>query len=86
MSDSLPDDKITALEQALFRGNKIEAIKIHRECTGLGLKESKDAIDSLEAELRTRSPEKFSAAPRGKGCVGVLLFFVGVLVVFAWRA
>ena len=28
-------------------GRKIEAIKIHREITGLGLKESKDAIDAM---------------------------------------
>ncbi len=29
------------------RGNKIEAIKLYREQTGLGLKEAKDFIDSL---------------------------------------
>jgi ribosomal protein L7/L12 len=35
---------------ALLRdGNKIEAIKRLREATGLGLKEAKDAIDTIEA-------------------------------------
>jgi hypothetical protein len=29
------------------RGNKIEAIKLYREQTGLGLKEAKDFIDTL---------------------------------------
>ena len=29
-------------------GNKIEAIKLYREHTGLGLKESKDAVEALE--------------------------------------
>jgi hypothetical protein len=83
MNMPIPDDKIAALEQALFRGNKIEAIKIHRECTGLGLKESKDAVDALEVELRTRVPEKFTAPPRGKGCLGAAAFLA---VIFAAAA
>lgn len=37
------------IRDALNRGSKIEAIKILREATGLGLKESKDLIEALEA-------------------------------------
>lgn len=36
-----------AIHDALASGNKIEAIKIVREATGMGLKESKEAIDRL---------------------------------------
>jgi ribosomal protein L7/L12 len=36
------------LQEALRRGNKIEAIKIYRELTGVGLAEAKQAIDQLE--------------------------------------
>ncbi len=36
-----------AINDAMARGNKIEAIKIVREATGLGLKESKEAVDRL---------------------------------------
>ena len=36
-----------AIIDALQRGNKITAIKIYREQTGVGLKEAKDYIDSL---------------------------------------
>jgi ribosomal protein L7/L12 len=32
----------------LRKGNKIEAIKIYREATGLGLKEAKEAVEALE--------------------------------------
>jgi ribosomal protein L7/L12 len=39
------------IRQALQRGNKIEAIKIYRELTGVGLAEAKDAIDRLESRL-----------------------------------
>lgn len=36
-----------AINDAMARGNKIEAIKIIREATGMGLKESKEAVDRL---------------------------------------
>ncbi len=36
-----------AINDAMARGNKIEAIKIVREATGMGLKESKETIDRL---------------------------------------
>lgn len=36
------------LEALLSAGKKIEAIKVVRERTGLGLKESKDAVERLE--------------------------------------
>lgn len=72
MSLPLPPEKLSEIQDALFRGEKIAAIKIHRECTRAGLKDSKEAVEFLEAELRKISPEKFSAAPSGKGCLGVL--------------
>lgn len=36
------------------QGNKIEAIKIYRASTGLGLKEAKDAVEALERRLAGR--------------------------------
>ena len=35
------------IKNALREGHKIQAIKIYKEATGLGLKESKDAVDAL---------------------------------------
>ena len=40
--------------QFLRRGQKINAIKVYREQTGMGLKDSKDAVDALEAEMKAR--------------------------------
>lgn len=34
--------------EALRRGNKIEAVRLVREQTGMGLKESKDAVDEYQ--------------------------------------
>jgi ribosomal protein L7/L12 len=39
------------IQEALRRGNKIEAIKIYRELTGVGLAEAKQAIDGIESRL-----------------------------------
>ncbi len=46
MRSSLTD--MTEIEQLLRRGQKIEAIKIYRQKTGVGLKEAKDVIDKME--------------------------------------
>jgi len=45
-SDSASDPLLSPQIQAAIRGgNKIEAIKIYRELTGVGLAEAKQAID-----------------------------------------
>ncbi len=43
------DEKILAL---IRRGDKIQAIKRMRELTGMGLAESKDAVEAIERTLR----------------------------------
>ena len=40
------------IQEALRRGNKIEAIKIYREMTGVGLAEAKDVIDRAEQFIK----------------------------------
>lgn len=39
------------IQDALRRGNKIEAIKIYREMTGVGLAEAKQAVEAYEARF-----------------------------------
>src|SRR5919197_80456 len=36
------------IDALLRRGRKIEAIKVYRELTGVGLKEAKDAVDQMD--------------------------------------
>jgi ribosomal protein L7/L12 len=68
---------------ALYAGRKIEAIKLHREATGWGLKESKDFIEALERQLRGETPEKFTAPPSKSGCsvsiATVMVFALGAM-------
>jgi ribosomal protein L7/L12 len=49
-----PDE---AVMRALQEGRKIEAIKLYREQTGLGLREAKDAVERLE-QMRRQSMEQ----------------------------
>ncbi len=68
----LSDEQIAAIREALFRGNKILAIKLYREASGFGLAESKEFIDALEVRLRQEEPEQFGRVPDRAGCAGVL--------------
>ncbi len=80
MNNPTPEDGANKIKEALFTGQKILAIKLYREQTGVGLAEAKDAVEKLEADLRGSSPERFSAKPAGAGCMSLLL--AGVVV---WR-
>lgn len=62
---------ISKLTEALLAGRKIEAIKQCRELTGLGLKDAKEYVEKIEAELREENPDAF---PEKKGCSSVLMF------------
>ncbi len=82
----LPEDKRAAILEAIYGGSprKIEAIKLVREATGCGLKEAKEFVEKLGAELYAEEPAKFTAAPTGKsGCVSVL---VAVAMIFSAAA
>jgi len=79
MNTPLPDDKIAALRELLFAGRKIEAIKLYREMTGLGLKEAKEAVEGLESSLRKEMPDRFKTPPAKGGCLGAAAV-VGVCV------
>jgi ribosomal protein L7/L12 len=61
-----------SIDQQLYAGRKIEAIKLYREATSAGLAEAKSAVEARESELRAAVPERF-AQPAGKGCMSVIL-------------
>jgi len=48
------DNYMERVKEALREGRKLGAIKIYKDATGAGLKESKDVIDSLCSEFLKR--------------------------------
>lgn len=68
---AMPEDEAKKMTDLIFAGQKIQAIKMYKEATGLGLKESKDFIDDLEKQLRQECPENFAHAAK-TGCSVVL--------------
>jgi ribosomal protein L7/L12 len=88
MATPLPEDQLADIKAALFRGRKIEAIRRYREHTGMGLAEAKDAVEKLEAELRSTSPHEFAAGvtESGRGCLGMVLAISALLAaIVLWR-
>ncbi len=78
---------MTLIKEALFRGQKIEAIKLYREAIDVGLTEAKTAVEKMEADLRASSPEKFTAPTTKTGCLGVLAaVFVVTVAAILWAA
>lgn len=74
----LPAEVVAALE----RGQKIEAVKLLRELRGMGLKESKEAVDDYTPE---RQPVGVSVVQSGGH--GGIFWLVALLVlgaVVAW--
>ncbi|MCH7335951.1 ribosomal protein L7/L12 [Acinetobacter sp. NIPH 2699] len=71
--------------QVLREGKLIDAIKITREKTGLGLKESKDLVDQYlqdHPQEQARIQEQLAQRSRSGIKIFVLIFFI--LLVFIW--
>jgi hypothetical protein len=79
------DPKHEQICDALFQGRKIEAIKLYRQLTDVGLKEAKDFIEALEARLKRDQPERFKTSPAAtpSGCTTALVLLTGILLIAA---
>ena len=88
MNIFVPEDKLTLIKEALYRGRKIEAVKIYRKATGMGLGEAKAAIEKLEEGLRATEPQNFLTQTKRRGCLGLVLmgFATGVIVLLFFAA
>lgn len=81
MAESLSDQQWKEIEDRLYAGRKIEAIKVFRLHTGAGLKDAKEVLDQHERELRTKCPERFK---KSTGCGAVAaVFLIAIVLVMA---
>jgi hypothetical protein len=68
--------------QIVAQSGKIAAIKRYREATNSGLKDAKEAVESMMDRHHVRSPG-------GRGCAGVILLCLsgavcGLLLILTW--
>jgi len=70
-----PSDAMQEVSALLVAGRKIEAIRVYRAATGVGLKEAKDAVDALEREINPGAAVARAAAVR-RGRLVVAAFVV----------
>lgn len=80
---NMPEEDAKKMTDLIFSGQKIAAIKMYKEATSLGLKESKQFIDALEKQLREECPENFTHVSTS-GCVVVLVGGLLALAAATW--
>lgn len=52
IEDKLEESINEEIKELILNGEKVKAIKVYRQHTGFGLKESKEYIDSLSEEIK----------------------------------
>ena len=86
MANELTPEQLTTISNALYSGNKIEAIKHYRTATGKDLKDSKDAVEKLAAELEARNPAQFARQRQQSGSLATLLFWGAIVALTVYFA
>ncbi len=84
LEEHLNREQIERIDEELNAENKIEAIKIFRDLTGMGLKESKSYVEDHIKDLIERDPEKYGHLLSGgnTGCFAILLLLFGIIPVY----
>ena len=75
------EEQWKAIDPHLLSGHKIQAIKVYREITGVGLAEAKQAVEQRHRQLE---PESAQSADKAKGCVAILCVAAGLSLSAAW--
>jgi ribosomal protein L7/L12 len=76
-ADGITPDSLEGQVLALVRARrKIEAIRLYRQQTSLGLKEAKDAVEALAVKYRIN--------PKATGCAGMVLLMIMFASVFIY--
>lgn len=71
--------------QALRSGQLIDAIKITREKTGLGLKESKDLVDQyLKEHPQEQAQIQEQLAQRSRGGIKIIVLMMFIVAILIW--
>lgn len=85
----LNDERRQEILNAIQNNRKIEAVKLYREVTGVGLKDSKEFIEELTEQLLRENPNAIqysSADSSSAGCgASVIVLCASVLGILWWQ-
>lgn len=80
MNEQLNDDQWQQIEDHLYNGRKIAAIKLMRQWTGVDLKDAKELVEQHEQELRSQNPTRFAKSKAG-GCATAMFVLAASAVI-----
>jgi len=87
MSPNPGPEQLREIDEKLFAGQVIAAIKLARAASGCSLAAAKAFVEARREELRASAPERFPA--RSAGCLGIIVAFLVLSGLFAlsgvWR-
>ncbi|MBI3546151.1 MAG: ribosomal protein L7/L12 [Gammaproteobacteria bacterium] len=86
MANELTAEQLTAVNKAIYADNKIEAIKIYRSATGKDLKDSKDAVEKLAAELKAQNPAMFMRQRKQVSSLAGLMLWAAIALIIIYFA
>ena len=84
MQEELIQEQIAEITALLKAGRKIEAIKLVREYTGLGLAEAKNLVERIENSQGLETGAREKAKPSGCGAMVAAAILFGCLVLGAF--
>lgn len=70
------DDVPKEVQDLLYDGKKIEAIKLTKEELGLDLKDAKERVEKISATMEEQFP---GVLPKAQGCAGMVLLGLSLL-------
>lgn len=82
MSGDLSPETIDSINEALFAGDLIRAVKVYRAATDASLREANTFVAALQARLRAEMPERFPVRARK----GAKLGWSGIVLILAMLA
>lgn len=84
MADELSPEQTRSIHDAIYTGDKIEAIKHYRIATGMDLKDSKEAVEKLTEKLKEQNPARFARPRRQSSSLAILVFWGTVVALVAY--
>jgi ribosomal protein L7/L12 len=72
-AEGVDANQMDMILDAIRNGQKLQAVKLHKESSGSSLKESKEFVERLMNQLQIDDP---ASAPASSGCASVILLIV----------